>query len=270
MDDKREIPVDEIEPRPDQPRKIFDPAALTDLGNNLLQFSQILPILVYWLQSAKRYILVDGERRWRAAKLVGIKKLIAIVLEREPTASELHQIQMSIEAHRVGLSAMERSDFLSKIKKENNWSVSELAEKLNMKQPLVTKLLKFQDGCPELREALHAGLLDQDKAYTIAGEPDHAKQRELLKEVSGLTREQLRQRTRGGGKTVEVKATVARFMLPDGAVVTVQGRRLNVSGAIDALTETIKELRKGQAERWDITTAMRVMRDKAKSTQQSA
>jgi hypothetical protein len=89
-------------------------------------------------------------------------------------------------------------------------------------------------------------------------------------EVNGLTREQLRQRTRGSGKTVEVKTTVARFMLPDGAVVTVHGRRLNVSGAIDALTETIKELRKGQAERWDITTAMRVMRDKAKSTQLSA
>jgi ParB family chromosome partitioning protein len=185
MDGKQEIPVDDFEPRQDQPRKIFEPAALTDLGENLLKFGQLLPVIVYWLQSAKRYILVDGERRWRAAKLVGIKHLIAIVLEREPTASELHQIQMSIEAHRVGLSVMERSDFLSKMKQENKWSISELAEKLNMKQPLVTKLLKFQDGCPELREALHAGLLDQDKAYTIAGEPDHAKQRELLKEVKG-------------------------------------------------------------------------------------
>jgi ParB family chromosome partitioning protein len=270
MDGKQEIPVADIDTRPDQPRKIFEPAPLTDLGENLLKFGQLIPIIVYFLQSARRYILVDGERRWRAAKLVGIKKLIAIVLEREPTASELHQIQNSIDAHRIDLSAMERSDLLSKIKQENNWSISELAEKLNMKQPLVTKLLKFQDGCPELREALHAGLLDQDKAYTIAGEPDHAKQRELLKQVNGLTREQLRQKARSGGKTVEVKTTVARFMLPDGAVVTVQGRRMNLSGAIDAMLEAVKELKKGQAERWDITTAMRVLRDKAKSTQQSA
>lgn len=267
MDDKRQIPVDEIEPRPDQPRKTFDPAALMDLGNNLLKFGQLLPLIVYWLQSAKRYVLVDGERRWRAAKLVGIKQLIAIVLEREPTASELHQMQMCIEAHRVGLSAMERSDFLFRMKQENNWSISELAEKINMNQPLVTKSLKFQDGCPELREALHAGTLDQDKAYTICQEPDHAKQRELLKQASGLTREQLRQKARSDGQAADLKAAIARFPLSSGVMVSVQGRKINLSGAIDAMLEAVKELKKGQAEHWDITTAMRVMRDKAKSTQ---
>ena len=45
---------------------------------------------------------------------------------------------------------------------------------------------------------------------------------------------------------------------------------MNLAGAIDAMLEAVKELKKGQAERWDITTAMRVLRDKAKSTQQSA
>jgi ParB/RepB/Spo0J family partition protein len=266
MDDKREIPVVDIEPRADQPRTDFDPASLLDLGNNMLALGQILPILVFWLQSAKRYVLVDGERRWRAAKLVGIKNLIAIVLEHEPTPSELHQIQMCIEAHRVGLSAMEKSDFLFKMKQENSWSITELAEKLTMKQPLVTKLLKFQDGCSELREALRTGSVDQDKAYTICLEPDHVKQRELLKESSSLTREQLRQKARSDGEPADVKAAVARFPLSCGVMVSVQGRKMNLTGAIDAMLEAVKELKKGQAEHWDITTAMRVMRDKAKST----
>jgi ParB family chromosome partitioning protein len=266
VSEKRDIPVDETEPRPDQPRKHFDPASLLDLGNNIQSLGQLLPVIVYRLQASKRYILVDGERRWRAVKLVGIKHLTAIVLEREPSASELHQIQICIEAHRVGLSAMEKSGFLSKMKQENNWSISELAEKLNMRQPLVTKLLKFQDGCEELRAALLAGNIDQDKAYTICQEPDHAKQRELLKDAGGLSREQLRQKARAGVRTTEVKASVARFTLPDGVVVTVQGRRLNLSGAIEAMLETLRVLKKGQAESWDIVTASRVMKDRARAT----
>jgi len=265
VSEKREISVDEIEPRPDQPRKSFDPAALSDLADNLMKFGQLLPILVYWMQSTKRFYLVDGERRWRSSKLAGIKQLNAIVLEREPSASELHQIQMCVEAHRVGLSPMEKSDFLLKIKQENNWSVSELAEKLNMKQPLVSKLLKFQEACPELREALHAQSVDTDKALTVCGEPDHAKQRELLKDAGGLSREQLRQKARTGVRTTEVKTSVARFTLPDDVVVTVQGRRLNLSGAIEAMLETLRILKKGQAESWDIVTASRVMKDRARA-----
>ena len=87
MADKREISVDECEPKPDQQRMIFDPAGLLELGNNLLAFGQLLPVIVYFLQATKQYILLDGERRWRAAKLVGIKHLIAFVLDREPTAA---------------------------------------------------------------------------------------------------------------------------------------------------------------------------------------
>jgi ParB/RepB/Spo0J family partition protein len=244
---------------PEQPRKEFGESDLIALGQNMQKHGQQIPLIVH------DDMIVDGERRWRAAQAVGIPELDVIVMtSRTPMA--LRVVQMSIDAHRSNLTAMERSDFLARIKQENGWSVQELADHLSMKQPLVTKLLKLQDACAEVRSAISSASLDIDKAYTISQEPDPEKQRNLLRHANDLTREQLRQKARSDGQVADLKAAVARFPLSSGVMVSVQGRKMNLSGAIDAMLEAVKELKKGQAEHWDITTAMRVMRDKAKST----
>lgn len=214
---------------------------------------------------SSQYVILDGGRRWLAASLAGIGELDAIVLPSRPSPTELRLLQLSIDAHRVGLTPMERSDFLLRIKTENDWSIGQTAENLSMKQPLVTKLLKFQDGCKEIRTALHGGLIDQDKAYTICQEPDHARQRELLKHAGDLTREQIRQKARSKGQPVELRTTVARFPLPSGVTVSVQGRKITLAGAIDSLMTAVKELKKGQLENWDILTAARVLRHRAQT-----
>lgn len=213
------------------------------------------------------YVLLDGARRWRAAQLAGIDELDAIVLASRPSPTELRLLQLSIDAHRVSLTPIERAEFIAKIKQENDWTISQVAARLQMPQSRVSKLLKFLEAGPELRAALHTGRIDQDKAYAIVcQEPDHAKQHELLNHASDLTREQLRQKARSNGQPVELKASVARFPLPTGLMVSVQGRRMTLAGAIDAMLSAVKELKKGQSEHWDITTAMRVMRDRAKVT----
>jgi ParB/RepB/Spo0J family partition protein len=261
MRELKRIAISSLRPDPDQPRKRFDEAELVALGNSLKQHGQHVPIITVANQ------IIDGERRWRAAQIVGgIDALDALVLASRPTATELRLLQMSIDAHRSNLTAMERSDFLARIKQENGWSVQEVADHLSMKQPLVTKLLKLQDGCVEVRGALSSASLEIDKAYTICQEPDHEKQRELLKQANDLTREQLRQKARSGGQPVDIKAAVARFPLPKGVMVTVLGAKMNLAGAIDAMLETVKELRKFQSQQFDVTTAMRAMRDKAKAT----
>ena len=255
----KRIAITDLRPDPEQPRKSFDEACLLALAENMKQHGQLIPLIVY------DGIILDGARRWRAASLVsGLATLDALVLETRPSAAELRLVQISLDDHRSNLTAIERSDFLVKIKQENNWSISELVEKLNMKQPLVSKLLKFNEGCPELREALHSGL-DQDKAYAICLEPDHAKQRELLKHVRDLNREQLRQKARSGGKPVELKTALARFPLPSGTVVSVQGRKLALGDVILAITEALRELKRGQAEHFDVATMMSVMRDRSRA-----
>ena len=99
----------------------------------------------------------------------------------------------------------------------------------------------------------------------VSQEPDTAKQRQLIKGAAQLSREQLRQKAKGEG-TAAVKTAIARFALPTGVCLTVQGRELTLASAIEAMLEAVKELKKGQGQGLDITTAQRVMRDKAKAT----
>jgi ParB/RepB/Spo0J family partition protein len=259
-----DIPVAQID-TPAQSRTIFEEDNLLNLGKNMVAVGQLVPIIVCLIASVGRYLSIDGERRIRAAKLVGIKTLLAWVLDHEPTTLELHRIQMCIAVHNVALSAMEKSDQLAKIRQENNWSISELAENLNMSQPQVTKLLTFQNSCPELRELLQSHKVDSDKAYAIASRTDHNVQRELLAKVNDFNREQFRQAANSDGRPIELRTSIARFALAGNVMVTVQRPRMALSGAIQALSETLRQLKAADSQGLDVVTASRVMRDRAKA-----
>jgi ParB/RepB/Spo0J family partition protein len=269
MRELKRISVAETERDNDQPRTKFDEQELLALGQNMLAHSQQVPVIVYCPEipagdkNAKKYRLLDGERRWRAAQLVNIVELDAIVLEQRPTKTALHILQMSLEFHRKELSAMERSHVLHRIRTENNWQINELADKLNMRQPLVSKLLAYQKLDAAVQAMLHSGSIDMEKAFTISQEGDPAKQKELATAAAGLSREQLRQKAKGDDATA-VKTSIARFALASGLCVTVQGRQVTLSSAIEAMLEAAKELRKGQGQGLDISTAEKVMRDKAR------
>lgn len=252
----------ELRPDPGNLRTKNSEAEMLALAESVKKHGLHVPLIVHDNQ------IIDGHRRYFAMLMCNppIEFAEVIELDSRPTETELRVLQLTLDVHRASLTSMERSDALARIMRENNWSISELAEKLNMKQPLVTKLLKFQDGCSEVRAALQAGSIDQDKAYTICQEPNPDKQRGLLKQAGDLSREQLRQKARSKGEPVALKTAVARFALPKGVMVTVQGPRMDLSGAIGAILETLRVLKKGQADSWDIVTAARVMRDRAKST----
>ena len=159
---------------------------------------------------------------------------------------------------------LEESDTFLKIQQETGWSVSEMAERLHIKQPRISKGLKLAAAGPDVREAIRNGL-DQDKALAICLEPDAAKRGDLLKQAGNLTREQVRQKARSGGQPVDLKTSIARFCMPKGFMVTVQGPKMTLDGALDTLQLAVRELKRAQAERLDVTTAMRVLRDRAKS-----
>lgn len=270
MREMKRISVSDIERDVEQPRKLFDEQELLSLGNNMRAQGQQVPVIVYCSEvisadkGAKRYRLLDGERRWRGAQLADIPELDAIVLPQRPSQTTLHILQMSLEAHKQGLTLMERSNLLQHIRTENNWQIGELAEKLHMKQPLVSKLLAYQKLDPSVQAMVHSGELDMEKAFIISQEADPARQLDLVKAAPQLSRDQLRQKARTDGGTM-VKTAHARFPLANGICVSVQGREVTIAGAIEAMLETVKELKKGQGQGLDISTAQRVMRDKAKT-----
>jgi ParB/RepB/Spo0J family partition protein len=251
-----------------QPRKDFGTESLMELGQNMQAHGQLVPLIVYWCLLLKKFVLLDGERRWRAASLVGIKELDAIVLAERPTPAELRIRQLSIAVHRAELSLLERSDALAAIQKEENIGVGELADLVNLKQPAVTKLLSYQNGCDELKQLLKRNAIDSEKAYQICRESDLGKQRELLKEVPCSTRAGIQRRVNGNSDSVEAKVCVARFPMPGAALVTIQAKGLTLPLAIEIASENLRMLKKGHAQGLDIKTQQHVMRDTLKAKKQ--
>ena len=257
------VKVTMIERDKDQPRQAFEEAELLALGENMKAHGQQVPVIVY--PSDGKLMLLDGERRWRAARVAGMAELLAVILPARPAATQLHLLQMSLEAHKVGLTPMERSHLLARIKEENGWSVTGLAAHLQMKQPTVTKLLAFQRLEQGIQNLLHTGGLDMEKAFIISQEPDQNRQVSLVKQHAHCSREQLRARVGGNDDVQRPKAKRAVFALGDKVSVAVQGLEMTLEEAIARLNEVVKELKRGLAQGLDITTAQRVMADKARS-----
>ena len=122
-----EVPVEKIQPDPTQARKRFDENALRDLASSLSEHGQLMPVLVR-PDPEKRghWILVAGERRWRAASQAGIKTLLAI----ERTAE--HQVASLIEnIQREDLSLLEEARGIKELIALNNWSQRDAAKHLS-------------------------------------------------------------------------------------------------------------------------------------------
>lgn len=253
------IPVENIDPDPEN--RVIDKDGLPPLGKNMLAIGQQVPAIVFPVGG--RHQLADGERRWLAAKLVGIPDLLVVVLTSKPDAKQLRLTKLSLEVHKVAHSPIERSDLLAKLRDEDGMTVGEIAEQVQMSQPLVSKLLSFQKLGPDIRALLHTGRIDLEKAYAISGEPDVQKQAALLKECATLTRDQVRSRVRK--KVIDQpRAKRAVFALPGGMSITFQGPEVTLGDVAEHFANLAKVLRRGEAEGLDIRTQQSVMRDKAK------
>jgi len=248
---------------PNQPRKDFDEADLLAIGQNILGVGQQIPLILYHAEG--KLMLLDGERRWRGGQLVGITEFIALVLPERPSLAQLRILQASLDVHKVSLSLMERSNLLAQIKEETGMGPTELADKLNMHQPMVSKLLSLQKLGPAVQHLLQTGALDVEKANLISQEPDFEKQMELATAAAHLSRDQVRAKVRNQGNGQKRQAKRAVFMLPGGVNVTVQGSAVTLESAIQSLSDALRELRRGLSQGLDIGTAQNVLRDKAKA-----
>lgn len=259
----QKVPIAKIKRDPNQPRKEFKEAVIVGLSESL-KLRQFVPILVY--RDGEHYVLVDGECRTRAALLAGIPELDAVVLPTKPSPEGLAVAQATIDVHRSSLNAIERSDQLARIQQLTGCTVTELAAKVSISQPMASKLMALQRLSPEVQAKVAAGELDVEKAVIVAAQAaDPVTQASLVAQAATMSREQLRQKLRRSPEPFKAKTALARFPLSAGLTVTVQGSEVTLEGAIEALSDAIKELKRGLAQGVGIGAMQKVMKDKAKS-----
>ena len=116
------IPLDLIEPDPGQPRKEFDSESLAKLADSLRKRGQIQPVMVCWSDSQAAYVILTGERRWRAARQAGMEKLACIVRDQPMSEGELRAVQLIENCLREDLKPLEQAHAYRDLMASNEWS----------------------------------------------------------------------------------------------------------------------------------------------------
>lgn len=253
------IPVARLKPDPSQPRKHFDEAVIAGLAASMKSIGQQVPVIVF------DGMLLDGECRWRAAQAAGIAEMDCLVLDIRPTPAELAVTRLSIDVNRSSLTPSERCKALGEIIAETGWTLTEACKQIGISQSMGSKLAAISKLVPELVAKVDAGELDFEKAYIISAEPDHAKQLAMLADAGKLSRSGLRKRARGEASGDDVKLTSATFSMPGGYVISLRGGQVDLSSAVEVLSETVRLLKKGREQGLSLASQIKVMKDTAKA-----
>ncbi|MBD5475086.1 MAG: ParB/RepB/Spo0J family partition protein [Lachnospiraceae bacterium] len=170
------VKITQVEPNREQPRKNFDEDALQELADSIKQFGLLQPILV---QDRKTYYeIIAGERRWRAAKLAGLKEVPVII--RDYTEQEIVEISLIENIQREDLNPIEEAQAYKRLLTEFNLKQDEVAERVSKSRTAVTNSMRLLKLCDEVQQMIiddmlstgHARALitieDPEQQYTIA------------------------------------------------------------------------------------------------------
>ena len=166
MNHMAEIAISEIIPNPTQPRTKFDDEALQELADSIRQLGVIQPITVKKADDGK-YIIISGERRWRASQIVGLENLPAYI--READDENLHAMALVENIQRQDLNAIEIALGMQRLIEECGLTQEAMADKVGKKRSTVSNYMRLLNLPNEVQLALKEGLITMGHAKAIAG-----------------------------------------------------------------------------------------------------
>jgi ParB family chromosome partitioning protein len=242
------ILVKQLKPNSNQPIKNFDETALAELADSIKVHGIIQPVVVTPIKDG--YLLVAGERRWRAAQLAGLKTIPAIVRLRK----ELEQLEVALieNVQRVDLSPLEQAISISRLRDQFNFSYEDIAHRLGKATSTVNNIARLLNLPKDARQALADSQISEGHARAIlAIKNDSKRQSYLLKSIleqgwsvrqaerfvvsikSG-TRETKKANEHVNTETVATKALSLKIKAPVQIKRTAHGGRLEISFSDEA------------------------------------
>jgi ParB family transcriptional regulator, chromosome partitioning protein len=256
------IELGRIAPDPGQPRKEFDPGALADLAASLKARGQLQPIRVRWDEGSARWIIIAGERRYRAALLAGLPTLMCVEAKGPLTPGDILEDQLVENALREDLRPIEQARAFKALLEQRGCSQRQLAESLHVPHQTVVRALALLALPGDIQEQVDGGAVPASAAYELARVADDATRRELADQVVAgeLTRDEVTARVRAvssrsaGGKGMGAKAkprkVTSRTLKTSAGKVTVENRRGLDGGALaTALREALDQVEAEQRGR---------------------
>lgn len=159
-----------IDTNPYQPRKTFDKTSLEELAASIRTYGVIQPLIV--LRSGNRYIIIAGERRFRAAHIAGLTSVPCLI--RELTQREMREIALIENLQREDLNPIEAAEGIAELIKSFDMTQEDAAKQIGMSRPTVTNLLRLLNLNKEVLELVRSGRLSSSHArcLVVISEPD--------------------------------------------------------------------------------------------------
>jgi ParB family transcriptional regulator, chromosome partitioning protein len=178
----QKIPIRNLSPNPQQPRQYFDDTALAQLATSIKNHGILQPLVVTPGATSDTYIIIAGERRWRASQLAGLAKVPAIIR----TAKELERLELAIveNMQRVDLSPLEQAVSIERLHQQFTMKYEAIAERLGRAPSTVNNIVRLLQLPEAARSALHERRITEGHARTILSlKHNPEKQQELLDNI---------------------------------------------------------------------------------------
>lgn len=174
-----ELSIHDINPNESQPRKYFDDVKLRELADSIKENGVLQPIIV--TKSGENYSIVAGERRWRAARLAGLKTIPAIV--RELSEKEALQQALIENIQRQDLNALEEADALDRLMKEYAMTQEALARVVGRSRPAVANSLRLLKLSDKVQKLLRSEAISAGHARALLALPEATQQEVLAEQI---------------------------------------------------------------------------------------
>lgn len=173
------VNISKVEPNPDQPRKSFAEDELEELADSIKKIGIFQPILVQ--DKGDHYMIVAGERRWRAALKAGLKEVPVII--KNYTEKEIVIISLLENIQRVDLNPIEEAQTYKKLIDTYKYKQDEVAEKVSKSRTAVTNSMRLLKLADEVQQLLIENLISSGHARALLAVDDKATQYELAQRV---------------------------------------------------------------------------------------
>ncbi len=208
------LPIAKVEPRAEQPRKVFDPKALETLCDSIRQHGLLQPLTVRAMDGGY-YQIIMGERRWRAARMAGLTEVPALIIEADDRkAMELALIE---NLQREDLNPLEEAEGYRSLMENFGLTQEELAKRVGVSRPAVANALRLLGLPVSVKKLLEEGKITSGHARALMQIEDHAKMEATASKIvtEGLSVRQTEQLGKKLSAKHSVVPQVSRLPAPD-------------------------------------------------------
>jgi ParB family chromosome partitioning protein len=177
------IEIGRIIPDPSQPRKDFPEEGLRELAASLKERGQLQPARVRYDEAVEKWVIIAGERRYRAAVLAGLKTLACVEARDDQTPDEILTDQLVENCLREDLKPIEQATAYKALMDRRGWSYRELAEFLHISKGTISKAVSLLSLAEPVQDLVEQGTLSPHTAYEVSRLNDASEQVEMAEQI---------------------------------------------------------------------------------------